>query len=91
MRAEPNPGRPPFPRWVSESARVSALESAGGVTPKSTISHYVVSASGNFTGYLQHLVNNAAVGVTTDMSTVCSFPTTTTTTTPPPVTNPSAS
>jgi hypothetical protein len=81
----------PIPANGEQILSVSALESAAGITPKSTISHYVVSALGTFTGYLQHLVNNTAVGVTTDMSTVCSFPTSTTTTPPPVVVNPSGS
>ena len=34
---------------------------------------YVVRTEGNFTGFLQHLVDNTQAGVVTDMSTVCAL------------------
>lgn len=63
---------------------VSALESAIGLSTNTTVLHYVATVQGSFTGYLQHLVNNTKVGVTTDMSVVCQFPTASSTTQPEP-------
>ncbi|MHB1207925.1 MAG: InlB B-repeat-containing protein, partial [Rhodospirillaceae bacterium] len=50
---------------------VSAIEQAAHITPASGMYHYVVRAEGTFTGFLQNLVNNASVGVITDMTTSC--------------------
>jgi len=49
---------------------IPTLEAAiGGPFPNTY--HYVVKAEGIFTGFLQHLVNNAKAGVITDMTTAC--------------------
>ena len=48
------------------------MESAVG-TPTDDLFHYVIQADEQFTGYLQHLVNNVQAGVTTDMTTACAM------------------
>ena len=54
---------------------VSAMEQAASFAPTSDTSDYVVTVNVQFTGYLQHLVNNQQVGAFTDMTAVCSLPT----------------
>jgi hypothetical protein len=39
--------------------------------PQPDLYHYVIKIEGEFSGYLQHLVNNSRAGVTTDMTTTC--------------------
>lgn len=55
---------------------VSAIERAINLTPTPNIMfHYVVKLEGTGTGFLQHLVNNQAKAIITDMTTVCQLPT----------------
>lgn len=51
---------------------VAAMEATVGA-PQADMYHYVVTVENVFTGFLQHLVNNAQVGVTTDMTTACAM------------------
>jgi hypothetical protein len=53
---------------------MTTIQNAIGYTPASDFYHYVVKAEGTFTGFLQHLVSNSGVGVTTDMTTMCELP-----------------
>ena len=53
---------------------VSAIESAINLTPSSGMFHYVIKLEGSGTGFLQHLVNNQAKAVITDMTTACLLP-----------------
>ncbi len=48
------------------------IETAIGA-PTSGMFHYVIETDAQFTGYLQHLVNNIQVGVVTDMTTACAM------------------
>ena len=51
---------------------ISAMEA--GATPvidPAGKSHYVVKVASEFSGYLQHVVDNTRVGVVTDMTTTC--------------------
>lgn len=50
---------------------VTSLEAAVGLKPGPTVFHYNIKIENGLSGFLQHLVNNAQVGVVTDMSTVC--------------------
>jgi V8-like Glu-specific endopeptidase len=50
---------------------VANMEAAAQITPAAGMYHYVVKADTPFTGYLQHVINNASDGVVTDMTTVC--------------------
>ncbi len=52
---------------------VSAIERAINLTPAGALFHYVVKLESG-TGFLQHLVNNQARAVITDMTTVCQLP-----------------
>ncbi len=53
---------------------MSYLESQAKLTPPDGAYHYVVKIeNSNFTGFLQHLVNNTKLGVITDMTTACNF------------------
>jgi hypothetical protein len=57
---------------------VSSMEVGAGITATATsIAHYVIKIenTNQFTGHLQHLVNNAKASVLTDMTTVCSLDT----------------
>jgi hypothetical protein len=54
---------------------MAMIEAAAGIVPTGTMYHYVIKIEGTFTGFLQHLVNNQARGVITDMTTVCQLPT----------------
>lgn len=63
---------------------MSSIESSLRITPSASVPHYIVSVQGQFTGYLAHLLTNNKVGITTDMSTVCSFVGATGTQTTPP-------
>ncbi len=51
---------------------VAEIEAAVG-PPAAGMYHYVVKIESVFTGYLQHLVNNAQSGVITDMTTSCAL------------------
>jgi len=53
---------------------ITTIQNAIGYTPASDVYHYVIKAEGTFTGFLQHLVSNSNVGVTTDMTTMCQLP-----------------
>jgi hypothetical protein len=53
---------------------VAAIQAAIGYTPVADVYHYVIRAEGTFSGFLQHLVSNSNVGVTTDMTTMCQLP-----------------
>lgn len=61
---------------------VADIEAAAAINPGTTIYHYNIIIENAFTGFLQHLVNNAQVGVITDMTTVCSLGTVAASTTP---------
>ena len=50
----------------------TTLEAATGLG-SGTLFHYIIKIQNQFTGYLQHLVNNSRSGVTTDMTAVCSL------------------
>ncbi|MHB1207239.1 MAG: InlB B-repeat-containing protein, partial [Rhodospirillaceae bacterium] len=50
---------------------VATIEAQNNLTPADGMYHYVIKADTPFTGFLQHLVNNLQVGVTTDMTTAC--------------------
>jgi virginiamycin B lyase len=52
---------------------IAALEAGAGVSPGASLYHYVIKVENNFTGYLQHLLNNKSSSVITDMTTVCSL------------------
>ena len=52
---------------------VDAIEAGASVKPTSDMYHYVLKVEGTLTGFLQHLVNNQAVSVITDMTTNCTF------------------
>ncbi len=52
---------------------VAAIERAINVTPAGAMFHYVIKLESG-TGFLQHLVNNQAKAVITDMTTVCQLP-----------------
>jgi V8-like Glu-specific endopeptidase len=54
------------------SLPVGALESGAGISP-GNLYHYVIKITNQFTGFLQHLVNNSQSGVTTDMTAVCTL------------------
>jgi hypothetical protein len=49
------------------------IETALGKVASAGQFHYVVKVTSSFTGYLQHVVNNMSVGVTTDMTAGCSL------------------
>jgi len=51
---------------------IQTLESGAGFTP-GNVYHYVIKADVAFTGYLQHLMNNLAAGVTADMTATCAL------------------
>lgn len=50
---------------------VNAIEEAIGLKPGAGMYHYNVKLDSAFTGTLQHLVNNKAAGLITDMTTAC--------------------
>ena len=43
------------------------------LNPTGTMYHYVIRVENNFTGYVQHLVENQSAGVITDMTAVCTL------------------
>jgi hypothetical protein len=52
---------------------VPQIEFGAGVSPGNSIYHYNVRLGGSITGYMQHLVNNASAGVTSDMTPGCAM------------------
>jgi hypothetical protein len=59
---------------ASGQAILSVTTLENGANPKidpAGKSHYVITASSSFSGYLQHVVDNTRVGVVTDMTTTC--------------------
>lgn len=50
---------------------VNSIEDAIGVKPGAGMYHYNVKLDNAFTGTMQHLVNNQAAGLITDMTTAC--------------------
>ncbi len=50
---------------------VTAMEAAASISPQPGMYHYVIKADTNFTGYLQHVVNNTSDNVVTDLTGVC--------------------
>ena len=50
---------------------VTAMETAAGISPPPGMYHYVIKTDTNFTGYLQHVVNNTSDNVVTDLTGVC--------------------
>ena len=52
---------------------VASIEAAARITPTPGLGHYVIKAESAFTGFLQHFVFNAQVGVITDMTTACTL------------------
>ncbi len=50
---------------------VAAMEAAALISPQPGMYHYVIKADTNFTGYLQHVVNNTSDNVVTDLTGVC--------------------
>jgi hypothetical protein len=49
----------------------TTIEDAIGLTPGAGMYHYNIKLDTAFTGTLQHLVNNKAAGLITDMTTAC--------------------
>ncbi len=43
------------------------------IVPSGNMYHYVITLENSFPGYIQHLVNNEAAGVITDMTAVCAL------------------
>lgn len=64
---------PAIPRGGQVILAVKAIEAAAGITPGAFGAHYVIAAQRPFTGHLQHIVNNIAAAVITDMTTVCAI------------------
>ncbi len=62
-----------IPANAQKVVAVSDMEKAAGFSPGNTVYHYVIKAETNFTGYLQHLLNNQAAGIVTDMTPTCSL------------------
>ena len=52
---------------------IPQIEAGAGISPGTSIYHYNIRLAGSTSGYLQHLVNNAAAGVTSDMSVGCTL------------------
>jgi V8-like Glu-specific endopeptidase len=52
---------------------VSAIEAGANISPRTVRYHYNIRSITTFTGYMQHLVNNQAVGVTADMTGSCAL------------------
>ncbi|TAK99482.1 MAG: hypothetical protein EPO08_16150 [Rhodospirillaceae bacterium] len=52
---------------------VAAMEAAMNITPTPGMIHYVVKVEGPLNGFLQHLVLNQKLGVTTDMTRQCTL------------------
>ena len=50
---------------------MSGLESAAGILPGAY--HYIIKAESGFTGYMQHLLNNKAARLITDMTETCTL------------------
>ena len=50
---------------------VGAMENAAGIIPSAY--HYIIKAESGFTGYMQHLLNNKAARLITDMTETCTL------------------
>jgi endo-alpha-1,4-polygalactosaminidase (GH114 family) len=59
------------PAKGSLSIAVATIEAATGIKPGTSIYHYNVKVESQLSGFMQHLVNNKAKGVVTDMTTTC--------------------
>ncbi len=55
----------------SLSIAVATIEAATGIKPGTSIYHYNIKIESQLSGFMQHLVNNKAKGVITDMTTTC--------------------
>jgi hypothetical protein len=68
-----------FPRSVAAKGQAvlsaATIETNAHITPISARPFYIVRIENDFPGFLQNLVNNTAVGVITDMTTICAFDT----------------
>ena len=53
------------------SVSVTAIEASLGLTPAAGMYHYNIRVENGFTGMIQHLVNNKAAGLLTDMTSAC--------------------
>lgn len=62
---------PLIPAGGQLAVDMRTVERAAGVSPGATIYHYNIRLEGAFTGYLQHLVENAAAGIVSDMTASC--------------------
>lgn len=51
----------------------SAIESGAGIVPTAAQTHWVIKAQTPFSGFLQHVVNNAQSGATADMTATCAM------------------
>lgn len=52
---------------------VAEMQAGAGVTPPTNAFHYVIKAESEFTGFLQHLINNQRAGTITDVTAMCAF------------------
>lgn len=53
---------------------IQTIEAGAGITPAASGAyHYNIKSDTAFTGYLQHLLNNQAAGMTTDMTEACAM------------------
>ena len=52
-------------------ATVAEMEATAHVAPGAGMYRYIIKPDTSFSGYLQHLVNNTASGLITDMTAVC--------------------
>lgn len=57
----------------AQNLSLNQIESAMGLHPDSSMYHYVIKTEGQFTGFLQNLVDNLGTGVTTDMTNECAL------------------
>ncbi len=62
---------PSIPANGEDIRTVTSIEQGAGISPGSSIYHYVIKAETSFEGFLQHLVNNSRNGVITDMTPIC--------------------
>ena len=62
-----------IPTVASIEAAAQIYGQAARITQTSGLGHYVIKAESAFTGFLQHFVHNAQVGVITDMTTACTL------------------
>ena len=62
-----------IPAYAQLQVTALAIETQMGHPATTGPYHYVVQVEGTFSGFLQNLVNNTQVGVTTDMSAACTL------------------